>query len=210
MNIFLACDNNYYHQWAVNCINSIQKYCPEISITVLVVNPDNIKEIKGVRYFYENKKFKNADSEIAYYQAVRFLKAPEIFTNSELVLILDVDTICTKPVNMLDLKNIAKNICVLKHHKDDRWLAGFITLGNTSGFRDRYKELLLSKPIDDWKYGHDQDILKELANEFSFLPINVGTWMSFGKGDGVFLTLKGDQKVSPKYLPRYLEKVKDL
>ena len=58
-------------------------------------------------------------------------------------------------------------------------------------------------PLENWKYGWDQDILNMLDNTYHYKRLNVGDWMSFGRGSGIFLTLKGDQKIAESYLEIY-------
>ena len=138
-NILLACDSNYYQTWTINCIQSIQKYAPWIKITVVIVNPNNINEIPNVKYVYDNVEFSNEDSKIAYYQAVRFIKCTELFSDSDLVMSIDCDTVLTKPFSEEEFKKLCSNISVLKHHKADRWMAGLVTYGNTDHFRKKIK-----------------------------------------------------------------------
>ena len=42
-----------------------------------------------------------------------------------------------------------------------------------------------------------------LDNKYHYNRLNVGDWMSFGRGNGTFLTLKGDQKTAEGYLEIY-------
>ena len=208
-NILLACDSNYYQTWTVNCIKSIQKYVPWIKITVVVVNPNNIDEISNVMYVYDYVDFPNEDSKIAYYQAVRFIKCADLFSNNELVMSIDCDTILTKLFSQEEFKTLCSNITVLRHHKADRWMAGLVTYGNTNHFRKKIKDQLLSLSVDQWNYGWDQTILNQLSVEFNYIPTEVGEWMSFGKGRGKFLTLKGSQKVKEKFLNNYNTIIKE-
>ena len=208
-NILIACDSGYYNKWGVNCIKSIKHYTPWVNITVVIVNPTNIEELTGIRYVYDNREFVSEESKIGYYQCLRFLKVPELFKDDELVLTLDCDTICTREFTPTDFINVTKTVHVLKHHKENRWLAGFVSYGKDN-FRHRFKDALMQKPIDEWAHGWDQEVLNNLQPEYKYSPINIGTWVSFGKGIGTFLTLKGTQKESPKYLPNYLEKMEKI
>ena len=139
MNILLACDSKYYNSWAINCINSIKHYTPWINIVVVIVNPHNIKEIDNVEYIYDYQDFINEDSTVAYYQAVRFIKCADLFSNNELVMSIDCDTILTKSFSQEEFKKLCSNISVLRHHKADRWMAGLVTYGNTENFRRKIK-----------------------------------------------------------------------
>jgi hypothetical protein len=209
-NILLACDSEYYNTWTKNCIISIQKFVPWITITVVIVNPINVQELPNVKYIYDYIKFENETSKISYYQAVRFIKCADIFSNNELVMTIDCDTILTTSFSEKEFKSVCETIHVQRHQKDVRWMAGLVTYGSDTIFRNKLKETLLSKPINDWAYGWDQDVLNNLASEFSYNKLFVGKWMSFGAGNGIFLTLKGDQKTNESYLVTYKKNLKSI
>lgn len=202
-NILLASDTSYYNQWTKNCIKSIKHFVPWIDITVIVVNPYEIEKLPDIKYVFDYVDFKNNSSKIPYYQALRFLKCAEIFPDNNLVMSIDCDTVLTKKFSKDEFVSICESIHVQRHQKDKRWMAGLVTYGNSTDFRNRLKEKLLSLPIEDWKYGWDQEVLKSLSDEFIFKKLMVGDWMSFGRGGGKFLTLKGDQKTSLGYLENY-------
>ena len=210
MNILIACDSIYYSQWAVNCLRSIKKHVPWMNVTAVIVNPVDIKEIPEINYVYDYVNFINDDSKVAYYQAVRFIKCAELFPNNELVMSIDCDTILTKDFLQKDFENVCKNIHVQRHQKADRWMAGLVTYGNSNEFRLEFKNQLLSKPIETWEYGWDQRMLNLLSTKFKYSKLEIDDWMSFGKGNGTFLTLKGDQKTSPNHLNSYKIKLGDL
>lgn len=208
MNIFIACDGLYYNKWGHNCLRSIQNYNPWIRLTAHVVNPISRNELSKVQYFYEEKEFINEASKISYYQSVRFLKCSEYFPTDELVMTIDCDTVCTRSFSISDFENVCKNVHVQRHQKADKWMAGLVTYGDTPSFRHDLKTNLLADSIDLWKYGRDQDVLNSMAYNYNFKKLNVGDWMSFGKGKGVFITLKGTQKTKDKFLKNYTENIK--
>lgn len=207
-NLLIACDSNYYTTWAKECIESVCRLVPWLNITVIVVNPKSVKEIKNVRYVYDYVEFPNEESKVAYYQAVRFIKCSELFPNNELVMSIDCDTLLSSAFTKDEFSQVCSKIHVQRHHKADRWMAGLVTYGNDSVFRNKLRERLVSIPLENWKYGWDQTVLNGLAKEFNYIPLLVGDWMSFGKGKGKFLTLKGNQKISKKYLNIY-NKIKE-
>lgn len=201
-NILLSCDWNYYNSWTKACIKSIQHYNPWINITVHIINPENHDKISGVRYEYEEVDVSSYKEPVAYYQAARFIKAAELFDDSDLVMSLDCDTVCTESFTKDEFEYLASQVSVLLHHKADRWLAGLVTYGKNN-FRHDYRQRLLNADYNDWVYGLDQVILEDLSHVYQFNKVRVGTWMSLGKGKGTFLTLKGTQKVNSKYLGVY-------
>jgi hypothetical protein len=109
-----------------------------------------------------------------------------------------------------EFEGVCREISVQRHQKDIRWMAGLVTYGTDNHFRQRLQQELLSRPIEEWTYGWDQDVLDNLSHEFRYKKLMVGEWMSFGRGRGIFLTLKGDQKTSEGYLNNYNEGLKKI
>lgn len=207
INIFIGCNTGYYYSWAVNCIKSIQKYCPWLQIHILIVNPVFIEELDKVNYYYEYVDIPDHEVRIGYYQAARFLRCSEIFSNNELVAIIDADTILVKEFKYDDFYKLCRSITILKHPKDGRWLAGFVSLGKGSEFRNKFKQFLEELPIHQWRHGWDQDALARLSREFNFnaLPLQ---WMSLGKNrNNYFITLKGDKKDAGRFLNIYKQEL---
>jgi len=206
-NILISCDQHYYETWGIPLLNSIRYHNPNANLHCHIVNPDNNNILKGVSITSENKNFSSDECKIAYLQAARFLVAAEKFSNNDLVIVLDADTICTRSINQQELTKLSLNQYVLKHHKQDRWLAGFIAFNN-NGLREEFKRKLISISDDQWKWGRDQLILNQLADDFNYVSAN--TWMNIGKNknNSVFLTLKGAQKTTEKYFKIYRDYLK--
>lgn len=210
-NILIGVDQNYYNNWGINLVKSIQYYNSFIQCHVHIVNPDtNFEKIKNVDYTTETKSFVSETNKLGYLQAVRFLKVAEKISDTNLFMTLDADTICTKEFSINDFYSISKDVTVLKHPKENRWLAGCVTFG-TGNFANDYRNSLLEFPTSQWEFGHDQKVLPDLHNKYNFKEIN-GQWMSIGKNgrNSIFLTLKGTQKVKDKYVKiydSYLEKM---
>ena len=201
--ILVAVDQTYYDNWAISLFESIHFHIPWLTIRCHIVNPSNFKKLPYVKYTTEQIDFKNEDSRISYLQAARFLAASKLPT-TECILTLDADTICCKEFTKEDfIKLFDSQYILVKDKKPDRWLCGFVVFRNDN-FRYEYANLLNSDPIDKWQFGRDQVMLSKLKDKFNFLPVHY-KWMSIGKnGRGsVFLTLKGDQKTTNKYLTIY-------
>ena len=93
---------------------------------------------------------------------------------------------------------------MLYKEKTSRWLAGFISMGSNT-FRKGFYDLLMSKPIEEWSGFWDQTCLKQLDNKYNFTKCP-SEWMSIGKlRNSHFLTLKGEQKETDKYLDQYIK-----
>ena len=200
-NILIGCDQKYFDEWGIVLLRSIQKYNPQLSLHCHIVNPTKNNQLKNVDITSEYINFSSNEVKISYLQSIRFLVVADKFSKNEKVITLDADSICTRSLNNLD--ELFKKQHVLSHHKEDRWLAGFVTF-NDNGFRQEYSSQLKIEPLEKWKWGRDQLVLNKLSKEYQFkkLPIE---WMSIGKNksNSAFLTLKGDQKVKDKYLNIY-------
>ena len=202
-NILIGCDQTYYDQWAVPLLSSIQRHNPWISLHCHIVNPIKENSLECVDITSEQIEFASDESKISYLQSVRFLVVADKFHNDECVITLDADSICTRHIDQTSIQQLFEKQYVLKHHKEDRWLAGFVTFLD-NGFRQEYATQLRSVPLDTWRWGRDQTILNALADTYKFKKLDT-VWMSIGKNkkNSAFLTLKGDQKIKDKYLNIY-------
>ena len=202
-NILIGCDQTYYDQWAVPLLASIQRHNPWINLHCHIVNPTKENFLEAVDITSEQIEFASNESKISYLQSVRFLAVANKFRQNEHVITLDADSICTRSIEPLEIENLFKKQHVLKHHKEDRWLAGFVVF-NDNGFRKEYAKELENITIDRWKWGRDQTILNKLGKKFRFCTLPK-SYMSIGKNkqNSAFLTLKGEQKHIDKYLTWY-------
>ena len=203
-NILIGCDQKYYDDWGINLVRSIKYFNPWITCHVHVVNPIHIEKVDGVEYTTEIRDFPNDTVKIGYLQSVRFLKVAEKFSDKDLVMTLDADTICTRKTTPEEFTSTASKVTVLRHLKDKHWLAGLVTYG-APGFKQDFANRLLSKPIEEWAPFHDQNVLDDLSKVYTFNEQHKLYWMSIGKNgnQSVFLTLKGNQKYKDKYLSIY-------
>jgi hypothetical protein len=201
-NILVGCDQEYFSTWGVPLLSSIKNNAPFISLHCHIVNPTQQNKLDNVDITQEYVTFSSPESKISYLQSVRFLIAAEKFAHNDCLITLDADTICTRAISQNELSKLFLNQYVLKHHKQDRWLAGFVAFNN-NGLREEFKRRLFDIPVDQWTWGRDQLILNGLADDFNYMPAN--DWMSIGKNknNSVFLTLKGEQKETEKYLKNY-------
>jgi hypothetical protein len=202
-NVLVGVDQNYYDEWAVNLLQSIQRYNPWLNLHCHIVNPTKENTLNGVSITTENITFANDESKISYLQSVRFLVVANKFNKNENVFTLDADTVCTRKIGHVFTQRLFEKQHVLKHYKENRWLAGFVTFLN-NGFRQELASELTAVPINEWKWGRDQTILNKLAEEYKYEKLD-RLWMSIGKNkfNSAFLTLKGEQKVTEKYLNVY-------
>jgi len=205
-NILIGCDQKYYEDWGINLIRSIKYFNPWITCHVHIVNPTHVEKVDGVEYTTEQREFKTNTDKIGYLQCVRFLKVAEKFTDKDLIMTLDADTICTRKADPIKFEEAcSQKITMLRHLKAKHWLAGLVTFG-APGFRQELADSLLAKPIDEWAPFWDQTVLANLSSKYTYheQPPRY-YWMSIGKNgnQSVFLTLKGNQKTKDKYLGTY-------
>ena len=200
--VLIGCDSKYYNDWGITLLKSIKHHNPWINLRCHIINPDNNNKLDFVTYTEEHIVFPNDTVKTAYLQAARFLAASKI-PLSENLITLDADTICTREFSREEFGTLFKKQYVMQHPKESRWLAGLVTF-SSNDFRYRYAELLNSKNIKDWEWGRDQQVMPQLNKEFNFIPIDK-KWISIGKNksNSVFLTLKGEQKETDKYLSWY-------
>ena len=202
-NILIGCDQTYYDQWATPLLQSIQRHNPWINLHCHIVNPTQDNTLDGVSITYETKEFASDTVKISYLQSVRFLAISNKFSKNERVITLDADSICTRKIGKTAIERLFEKQYVLKHHKENRWLAGFVVF-NDNGFRQEYARELNRIPVDNWKWGRDQTVLNQLADDYKFEKLDP-LWMAIGKNrnSSAFLTLKGEQKETDKYLNVY-------
>lgn len=202
-NVLIGCDQNYYNTWAVPLLQSINRHNPWIQLHCHVVNPTKDNTLDGVDITSEHIEFASDESKISYLQSVRFLAVANKFHKNENVITLDADSICTRQIGRTAIERLFEKQHVLKHHKENRWLAGFVTFLD-NGFRQEYASELNSIPVEKWKWGRDQTVLNNLADEYKFEKLDP-LWMAIGKNrnSSAFLTLKGEQKETDKYLNVY-------
>ena len=202
-NILIGVDQKYYNDWGINLLKSIHYHNPWILLHCHIANPSDVDELPFVDYTYETIEFETEDSRLGYLQAVRFLAVADKFSNNELVITLDADTICTRSFTEQEFSTLFEYTTVLRHPKSPRWLACLVSF-NESDFRYNYASELRSEPIEEWQFGRDQTVLKLLAEKYQYQPLDY-SWLSIGKNknNSVFLTLKGEQKETEKYLNLY-------
>tara|TARA_B110000977_G_scaffold192600_1_gene266343 strand:- start:759 stop:1394 length:636 start_codon:yes stop_codon:yes gene_type:complete len=202
-NVLIGCDQKYFDEWGIALLNSIKRNAPFLSLHCHIVNPNKENNLESVSITSEQIEFTNDNSKISYLQSARFIAVANKFSQNENVITLDADSICTRTFNKTEFEELFKKQYVLKHHKENRWLAGFVTF-NDNGFRQEYAKELNNISVDEWQWGRDQLILNKLKDDFSFtmLPRD---WMAIGKNksNSAFLTLKGEQKTTDKYLKWY-------
>jgi hypothetical protein len=212
VNLLIACDQNYYDQWAVPCLKSLRINAQFLRLHCFIVNPGEVTQLPDVEYHYAYKKFINDNHRVSYLQSARFIAVSKIFPNDELVATIDCDTICIKKFTKEEFISIAENHSVLAHGKSGKWLAGFVTYGRDD-FRFEFAKMLTEPPavdftLDDWyvesRYGGwDQFVLDRLSGRYGFQKLP-DQWMAINKNrhDCYFYTIKGN-KEDFRYQPVY-------
>lgn len=162
----------------------------------------NYHQLDDVLYTTEFIDFSDELVRISYLQCSRFLALSKIPLD-ENVITLDCDTICTRSFTEEKFASLFDGCKVFQHPKKKRWLAGMVVFGN-SHLRIELLEAIKSEPLKEWLIGRDQLMLNRLASHFDFQDVGE-EWISIGKNkkNSAFITLKGEQKTSKKYLHHY-------
>lgn len=197
--LLVGTDNSYYEQWTVPLFKTVHYVAPWLKLHAHIVNPDKHTKLDYVEYTTEQRTFSSDQERIGYLQAVRFLVARQY----QQIMIVDADSMCTQSFTEQEYDAIVEGQTVLHHPKADRWLAGFIATNNQTFLQD-YHDQLMKIPLLKFKHGWDQKVLKNLAQDYEF-TLCPERWMKVGKpsSKSIFMTLKGDQKISSKYLHYY-------
>jgi len=128
-NVLLGCDQKYYNDWAIPLLKSIHRHNPWLHLHCHIVNPTVENSLDNVSITTEKREFLNDEAKISYLQSVRFLAVAEKFNKNENVFTLDADSICTRTIAQgAAIERLFNKQHVLKHHKENRWLAGFVVL----------------------------------------------------------------------------------
>lgn len=203
-NLFVACDQLYYQDWCITFLKTVHYHVPWLKLHCHLVNADNVEKLPYVDYTYETVEYINNDQKLAYLQGVRFLAVAGKFRNNESVIVLDCDSLCVDSFTVDEFATLFEQQYVLRNTKiDQRWMAGFVTFKDNY-FRQAYVRELLKKPISEWLPGWDQDVMKQISEEYNFVELSKD-WITVGKHNGrsKFFTSKGSQKFKEKYLERY-------
>ena len=202
--LLVGTDNAYYEQWTVPLFRAVHYYAPWLELHAHIVNPDKHTKLDYVKYTTEHRTFSSDQERIGYLQSVRFLVAQQYSQ----IMIVDADSMCTQSFTEKQYDDIVRGQTVLHHPKAERWLAGFIASDNQAFLQD-YHNRLMKRPLLKFSHGWDQKVLKDLSNDYKFTRCPE-QWMKVGKPSqsSIFMTLKGDQKISNKYLHYYNQFVK--
>lgn len=197
--LLVGTDNSYYEQWTVPLFRAVHYYAPWLELHAHIVNPDKHTQLDYVKYTTEYRSFSSDQERIGYLQAVRFLVAKQY----QQIMIVDADSMCTQSFTKEEYDAIIEGQTVLHHPKADRWLAGFVATNNQTFLQD-YHDRLMKNPVEKFKHGWDQKVLKDLSNDYKFKECPE-RWMKVGKPShqSIFMTLKGEQKTLSKYLHYY-------
>lgn len=202
-NLVVGVDQNYFDNWGIQLLKSIETHNPNLRLHCHIVNPTKANKMSNVDITEEHISFDNETSKISYLQSVRFLIAANKFSYNEEVFTLDADTICTRKYSEEEIAFLFSKQHILQSYKDKRWLAGLVAFTNKD-FRQEYANEIQSKEIKDWEWGRDQNVLAKCSEQYNFTPAP-RDWISIGKNgaESVFLTLKGNQKNKNRYLDIY-------
>lgn len=204
-NIFLACDNIFYHRFAINCAKSIRYFAPFAHIHIHVVNHSgDLYKDNSITYSFENFPQLPEHPSTRYYASVRLLRAEELFTDDQQVMIIDVDSLATKHIPQSLYHDQTLQLSQLVR-KGGRWNNSMICLGIgevANKFKKDIKKTLLEIPIPDWDGWYDQDCVGKIRNRHNIQPIDL-SWLNFSykkNSNSYFFSGKGERKDNPEFL----------
>jgi hypothetical protein len=162
---YFGCDSVYFEKYGISLINSLQKHATWANIHVHIFNPLNMHielcKQKRVTCTYEDITFSNM-SPTTYYSCVRFIRIPEIFTNTARIISLDCDGIAVKEIPKEIFLEFTEISTVLWRAKHQRSLASSVFFG-PDDFRvvyaKRLKEYFTSNTAE-WYL--DQNVMDEM------------------------------------------------
>ena len=109
-NILIGCDQTYFDKWTTPLLQSIQRHNPWLNLHCHIVNPTKENTLDNVSITSEHINFANDESKISYLQSVRFLAVADKFQDTDLVMTLDADSICTKSFTEDSFSIITNNV----------------------------------------------------------------------------------------------------
>lgn len=202
-NIFLACDNIFYHRFAINCAKTIRHFAPYLHIHIHVVNHSgDLFKDESITYSFENFPQLPEHPSTRFYASVRLLRAEELFENDQRVMIIDVDSLATMPIPQSLYIDQTSRLSQLVR-KGGRWNNSMICLGlneEADKFKKDIKRSLLEIPIPNWDGWYDQDCIDKIRQHHNISPISL-SWLNFSskKSRSYFYSGKGERKDNPEF-----------
>jgi hypothetical protein len=198
-NIFLSCDNKFYHRFGINCAKTIMHFAPYLHIHFHVANHSGFRlDHKNITYSYENIELDDTHpTTVRYYASMRLLRAIELFEDWQHVMIIDVDSLAVKEIPKEEYIKQSSKLSQLVR-KGGRWNNSMICLGlgeESKKFKESIKEQILKKNILDYNIWYDQYCMDEIRNQHNIEPIDL-SWLnfSFKKQQSYFYSGKGERK----------------
>lgn len=194
---YFAADKEYFDLYGKALALSLKARAPWAKIHVHLYNPTPLQlswcDSKNISYTHETVIIDNVDKLRTYYACVRFIRIPEIFKDTALVLSLDCDQLAnnTIPETKFDQDTNQSRVTIKKNGES---LASAIAFGRDN-FRKEYMNRLIKKFDSDEIYWFlDQDILNDLIREKQVLTMGfdwTGTKMTEHQ---MMWTAKGERK----------------
>jgi hypothetical protein len=203
-NIFLACDNIFYHRFAINCAKTILHFSPYLHIHIHVVNHEGeLFTDKNITYTFEKFPKLPEHPSTRFYASVRLVRAAELFEDWQHVMIIDVDSLQLLPIPESEYVKQTSKLSQLVR-KGGRWNNGMVCVGlgeEAKKFKDSIKAELLSRPIPLWDGWYDQFCMDEIRNQHNIEPIAL-SWLNFTakKRTSYFYSGKGERKDSEDFV----------
>jgi hypothetical protein len=195
---YFGCDSTYFNLYGKPLAASLKHFAPWANIHIHIFNPtdSDITWCKTSNVTYSFETFTADFKEInTYYACVRFIRIPEIFSNSARVIALDCDGIAVNLITKDKFLKDTEKSAVLWRTKNQRVLASSIFFG-TDEFRDKLaKRLIPHFETDSFKWFLDQVVMAEMMHNNEVSAVEFRDWGNPKIGVNTLIwTLKGDQK----------------
>jgi hypothetical protein len=203
-NIFLSCDNKFYHRFGINCAKTIMYFAPYLHIHFHIANHSGFRlEHENITYTYEDIELDDTHpTTVRYYASMRLIRAEELFEDWQHVMIIDVDSLAIREIPQ---DEYIKQSSVLSQlvRKGGRWNNSMICLGlgdKANKFKKSIKEQILKKNVLDYDIWYDQYCIDKIRNQHSISPIEL-SWLNFkiNKQISYFYSGKGERKESTDF-----------
>jgi hypothetical protein len=198
-NIFLSCDNIFYHRFGVNCAKTILHFAPFLHIHFHVANHSGYKlEDKKITYTHETIELdENHPTTGRYFASMRLIRSQELFEDWQYVMIIDVDSLAVKPIPEAEYVDQTSKLSQLVR-KGGRWNNSMICLGlgnEAREFKKNIKEEILKKDILNYDKWYDQVCMDNIRSNYNIQPIDL-KWLNFSykKDRSYFYSGKGKRK----------------
>lgn len=199
---YCPCDTKYFNDFGKIFALSATEFAPWAHIHFHIFDGTDADieycKSKGFTYTIEStpERFSlNLETKKDYWVNIRFVRIPEIYDDSTLVMSIDADSVFVKPLSFEKFKlDLSKSWTTIAAKREQ------LSLGSAVGFSNDNARFILAKklldylPTDEFKWCLDQKLLDELiaSNDLDTMDLR---YSDFKMNDESFVwTGKGNRK----------------